>query len=71
MDEKWLVEDTVEIAIQVNGKLRARLEVPIDIDEESLRQQVLAEERVREYTEGKDIITFVHVPGRMVNMVVR
>ncbi|HIA27642.1 MAG TPA: leucine--tRNA ligase [Planctomycetes bacterium] len=71
VDEKWLVEDTVEIAIQVNGKLRARLEVPIDIDEESLRQQVLAEERVREYTEGKDIIKFVHVPGRMVNMVVR
>lgn len=70
-DEKWLVEDTVEIAIQVNGKLRARMEVPAEIDEELLRKQVLAEERVQEYTGGKEIVKFVHVPGRMVNMVVR
>jgi len=71
VDEKWLQEDLIEVPVQINGKVRSKAKVPADISEEQIREQVLADPRVQEYTEGKEIIKFVWVPGRMVNFVVR
>ena len=71
VDEKWLVVDSVEVPVQINGKVRTRIEVASEISEEEIRELVLADARVQEYTEGKDLVKFVWIPGRMVNLVVK
>jgi leucyl-tRNA synthetase len=62
-------EDEVEIVVQVNGKIRARLTVAIDADEESVKQAALKE--VQSATEGKQIVKVIVVMGKLVNVVVR
>jgi leucyl-tRNA synthetase len=64
-------KDEVEIAVQVNGKLRGRVSVSADATEEETRAAALADERVRPWTEGKQIVKTVVVPGRLVNVVVK
>jgi leucyl-tRNA synthetase len=63
--------DEVEIAVQVNGKLRGRVNVSADASEDETRAAALTDERVRAWTEGKQIVKTVVVPGRLVNVVVR
>ena len=70
-DPAWLQEQMVEIPVQINGKVRTKMQVPSEITEDEIREQVLADPRVREYTDGKEIVKFVWVPSRMVNLVVR
>ena len=70
-DPAWLQEQMVEIPVQINGKVRTKVQVPSEITEDEIREQVLADPRVREYTDGKEIVKFVWVPSRMVNLVVR
>ena len=67
--EDALVEDTVEIALQVNGKVRDRLVVARDADREALEAQALANDKVQELVGGKTIRKVVVVPGRLVNVV--
>jgi tRNA U34 5-carboxymethylaminomethyl modifying GTPase MnmE/TrmE len=62
-------EDVVEIAIQVMGKVRDRIEVPADADKARLEEAALASERVQKWIEGKTIRKVIVVPGRMVNIV--
>ncbi len=69
-DEAALVADTIEIVLQVNGKVRDRAVVPRDASEEELRERALASERVREIIGGKPVRKVIVVPGRIVNMVV-
>jgi leucyl-tRNA synthetase len=64
-------KDEVEIAVQVNGKLRGRVNVAASATEEETRVAALSDERVRAWTEGKQIVKTVVVPGRLVNVVVR
>jgi leucyl-tRNA synthetase len=64
-------KEELEIPVQVNGKLRGRLTVGADASEEELREAALADERVRAWTEGKQIVKTVVVPKRLVNIVVR
>jgi leucyl-tRNA synthetase len=63
-----LARSEVEMPIQVNGKLRAKLMVPADIQEEDLKALVLADPNIRKFTEGKTIRKFIVVPGRLVNV---
>jgi leucyl-tRNA synthetase len=70
-DPRWLQQEMVEVPVQINGKVRTKVLVPPEITEDQIREQVLADPRVREYTESKEIAKFVWVPGRMVNLVVR
>jgi leucyl-tRNA synthetase len=63
-------KDEVEIAVQVNGKLRGRVSVPAAATEEETRAAALSDERVRVWTDGKQIVKTVVVPGRLVNVVV-
>jgi leucyl-tRNA synthetase len=64
-------EEEVEIAVQVNGKLRTRLTVPAESSEEALRQLALADEKVRASLDGKQVVKAIVVPGKLVNIVVR
>ena len=66
-----LVEDTIEIPIQVNGKLRAKIIVPAHSDSESLEVAARADETIQKQLAGKTVVKVVTVPGRMVNFVVR
>ena len=70
-DEAALVEDTVEIPVQIQGKLRSRITVPADADKAALEEAAKADAKVMEYLEGKQIVKTIVVPGRMVNFVVK
>ncbi|MCX8022593.1 MAG: leucine--tRNA ligase [Syntrophorhabdaceae bacterium] len=67
--DEYTVEDKVTVAIQINGKLRETCEVERDIDEERLREIVLSLEKVKKYTEGKDIRKMIIIPNKLVNIV--
>ncbi|MFP4067572.1 MAG: class I tRNA ligase family protein, partial [Spirochaetaceae bacterium] len=69
-DEELTKDEEVEIVVQVNGKIRARLNAPLDTGEEELKEQALSHERVRQYTDGKTIRKVVTVPNKLVNVVV-
>ena len=70
-DEAAAREDTVTIAVQVNGKLRGEVEVERGADEETVLRLATAEARVGRHIEGKEIRRVVFVPGRLLNLVVR
>jgi len=63
--------DEIEIPVQVNGKLRSRVMAAPGTANENLQTLAFADEKVREYTDGKEIIKVVVVPGRLVNIVVK
>ncbi|MBP9664099.1 MAG: leucine--tRNA ligase [Pyrinomonadaceae bacterium] len=63
--------DEIEIAVQVNGKLRSRLLASPEATDQELEYQAFADVKVREYTDGKDVVKVVVVPKRLVNIVVR
>jgi leucyl-tRNA synthetase len=68
-DERWLVEDTVQVAVQVNGKVRAQVTVPADADAAALEAAARADEKVAGYLDGATVRRVVAVPGRLVNFV--
>jgi leucyl-tRNA synthetase len=63
--------DEIEVAVQVNGKLRGRVMATPDAGNEELERLAFADEKVREYTDGKEVVKVVVVPGRLVNIVVK
>ncbi len=68
-DESKLEEDTVEIIVQVNGKLRAKLTASQNITKDELEKQALAAEKVQHHLEGKTIRKVIVIPGKLVNVV--
>ena len=68
-DESKLEEDTVEIIVQVNGKLRAKLTASKNITKDELEKQALADEKVQHHLEGKTIRKVIVIPGKLVNVV--
>ena len=70
-DEKLVAEEQITLVIQVNGKLRDRVEVPVSITESEARELALSRERVQAHTDGKEIKDVIYVPGRLVNIVVK
>jgi leucyl-tRNA synthetase len=69
-DEALTRAAEVEVPIQINGKLRSKIQVPAEIDEAALREAALADERIRALIEGKAIRKIIVVPGKLVNIVV-
>ena len=69
-DEEIAKADEIEIAVQINGKLRARVQTSPDSSKEELEKLALADGKVREYTMGKQIVKVIVVPNRLVNIVV-
>ena len=70
-DPALMQEDTVTIAVQVNGKLRGQVEVAAPPDEQKVWAAVDANERVQTWVAGKEIVKKIYVPGKLVNVVVR
>ncbi|WP_095660899.1 leucine--tRNA ligase [Corynebacterium glaucum] len=70
-DEQLLVDDTVELPVQINGKVKARVDVPAEASQDEIEAVALADPRVAELTEGKTVVKTIVVPGRMVNLVVK
>jgi leucyl-tRNA synthetase len=68
-DERWLVEDTVQVAVQVNGKVRSQVSVPADADAAALEAAARADEKIAGYLDGATVRRVVAVPGRLVNFV--
>lgn len=68
-DESFLVEDSVEIAVQVNGKLRGTIKVKKDASEEEIKENALALKTVQAQIEGKEIRKFIVIKGKIVNIV--
>ncbi|GAA1470968.1 leucine--tRNA ligase [Corynebacterium felinum] len=70
-EEKWLKDDEIELPVQVNGKVRGRIMVAADADQDTIVAAALADEGVQVHTDGKTVIKQIVVPGRMVNLVVK
>ncbi|MBU6080301.1 leucine--tRNA ligase [Allobacillus halotolerans] len=68
-DERKLTEDTVEIVLQVMGKVRSKVSVPVDATKEELEKIALADEKINEWIEGKTVRKVIAVPGKLVNIV--
>ena len=69
-DESLIKTEEITLVIQVNGKLRDRIEAPADITEETAKDLALSSEKVRPHVEGKEVRKAIYVPGRLVNVVV-
>ena len=69
-DDGLAAEDVITLVVQVNGKVRDKLEVPAGIAESEAQELALASPRVQSYTDGKSVSKTVYVPGRLVNVVV-
>jgi leucyl-tRNA synthetase len=70
VDESALARDTIELVVQVNGKLRARIEVAAEAPKEAIEAEAFAAENVQRHTEGKTVRKVIVVPGKLVNIVV-
>ncbi|MCH4007913.1 leucine--tRNA ligase [Companilactobacillus sp.] len=70
-DESKLVSDTVEMIIQVNGRLRDKLSMPVDTDKEKVKEIALSDEKVQKFLDGKDVVKVIVVPNKIVNIVVK
>ena len=70
-DEQYLVTSTIKIAVQVNGKLRGEIETSVDADKETIIEQALAQPNVVRFTDGKEIVKQIYVPGKILNLVVK
>jgi leucyl-tRNA synthetase len=70
-DEAMTIDEVVTIVVQVNGKLRDRLEVPRGEEEESVKEQALASPRVQPHVRDRQIAKVISVPDKLVNIVVR
>ena len=69
-DEKYLVSDVMTIIVQVNGKLRSKLELPADIDQQGIEEAALADANVQKFTNNKPPKKMVYVPGKLLNVVI-
>ena len=71
VDESALIQDEVQIIVQVNGKLRAKLMAPVDSENQTIQELVFADERVSKFTNGKIILKVIVVPNKLVNVVIK
>ncbi len=71
VDEQALERDSLELVVQVNGKLRARISVPAEATRPAIEQAALADENVQRFVEGKALHKVIVVPGKLVNVVVK
>jgi leucyl-tRNA synthetase len=71
VEPKWLKDDTIEVPVQVQGKLRGRIVVPADADVEAMKAAAAADPRIAELLAGREIAKVVAVPGRLVNFVLK
>ncbi len=71
VDPKGLLEDSVNIAVQINGKLRATLELPMNSEQETVKKSVFAEDKILKHTQDKQIVKEIFVKNKIYNIVVK
>ncbi|HOC32512.1 MAG TPA: leucine--tRNA ligase [Ruminococcus flavefaciens] len=70
-DEALCKDDTIEIVVQVNGKLKAKLNIAVDADKDSVIAMAMDDEKVKEAVDGKNIVKQIYVPNKLVNIVAK
>ncbi len=70
-DPAYLVQDLITVVVQVNGKVRDQLEIPADAAEQDVKDAALGSAKVTQWTEGKQIVKTIYVPGKLVSVVVK
>jgi leucyl-tRNA synthetase len=70
-DPKALIEDSVNIAVQINGKLRTTVELPINSEQDVVKKSVLADEKVSKHLDGKKVVKEIYVKNKIYNIVVK
>jgi len=70
-DKSAIITDVVTMVVQVNGKLRSKIEVPFDIKEEELKVKVFADPKIKELSANKTVKNFIVVPKKLVNIVLQ
>ena len=70
-DESKTVESTFEMVVQVNGKVRGKMEINSDTDEETMKKHAMDIPNVKTFTDGKEIVKVIVVPKKLVNIVVK
>jgi leucyl-tRNA synthetase len=68
-DPEIAAEEVITLVVQVNGKVRDRIELPADVDEATAREKAMASEQVQRYLNGQEPRKVIYVPGRLVNIV--
>ncbi|MBR3396191.1 MAG: leucine--tRNA ligase [Firmicutes bacterium] len=71
VDESMLVKDSVEIVVQINGKVREKLEIPSGLDRDAMLEYCKDLPQVKALTEGKNVVKTIAVPGKLLNIVVK
>lgn len=71
VDESALVRDSIEMVVQVNGKVRGKVQVAANADKATIESAALVDGNVVKYTEGKQLVKVIVVPGKLVNVVVK
>ena len=70
-DADLAADEMIELVVQVNGRVRATISMPLDVIEDDAKEAAMASENVRRHTEGKQVVKTIYVPGRLVSLVVR
>ena len=70
-DDKKLIDSDVTIGVQVNGKLRGTINIPKDLSKEETEKKAMENDNVIKFTEGKEIVKIIVIPGKIVNIVVK
>ncbi|MDO4745016.1 MAG: leucine--tRNA ligase [Bacillota bacterium] len=70
-DESALVKDTIEIVVQINGKIKEKINIPGDLSREEMEKIAMEDEKVKGLTEGKNVVKVIAVPNKLLNIVVK
>ena len=70
-DEEAIKKQEVEIAVQINGKVKSKLTIPMDADEDSVYEAVMADEKIQKATDGMNIIKRIYIKNRLMNVIVK
>jgi len=70
-DESKMVEKSAEIVVQINGKIRSRMVVPVDAAKDAVKAAAMEDKKLKAQLEGKNIVKVIYVPGRILNLVVK
>ncbi|MDD5237499.1 MAG: leucine--tRNA ligase [Candidatus Omnitrophica bacterium] len=68
-DQKFLIEENITLVIQINSKVRSKIDVPSDTSEDELKNLILSDEKVKSWLQNKPVKKFIVVPGKLVNIV--
>ena len=70
-EEKYIKQDTIEVPVQVNGKLKGRVNIDVSADEETVKNIVLSDEKLKPVFEGRNIVKFIYIKSKIINVVIK